>query len=58
MAVEDLNTMEQEIEKLTGHLGNLVNNNVANLKNDSTLQLSQQLDILIVNYMKANWQGV
>lgn len=58
MAARDLNEIEQEIQKLTRYLDGLVDNNTSNLRNDTTLQLSQQLDILIVNYMKSSWQAV
>lgn len=56
MAAKDLNELEQEIKKLTKDLDYLVNNNPSNLRSDTTLQLSQQLDNLIVNYMKSTWQ--
>lgn len=58
MAARDLYEIEQEIQRLTKYLDGLVDNNTSNLRNETALQLSQQLDILIVNYMKSFWQAV
>lgn len=58
MAARDLYEIEQEIQRITKYLDGLVDNNTSNLRNETALQLSQQLDILIVNYMKSFWQAV
>jgi len=58
MKTTNLIQLEQEIEDLTNHLNNLVNNDSSQLQNKAALQISQELDNLIVSYMKSVWQAI
>lgn len=57
MIANELENLQHEIYTVTSNLCEVVNNSTSNLRNDSTLKLSEQLDVLIMSYMKKIWRA-
>lgn len=56
MASNDSKKLQKDILLLVNKLDKLIKGDKSNLHSENVLQISQQLDTLIVDYMKKPWQ--
>lgn len=56
MASNDSKKLQKDILLLVNKLDKLIKADKSNLHSENVLQISQQLDTLIVDYMKKPWQ--